>query len=101
MILLGHVIVERYSTIARIFYLDCFSIYNTIKCSGSCSIIFHIECTDISIPISLLINLQNNVESNPSCVKIYSMVDDTNLLHTEWLCMKCKYEKNHTCYFTF
>ena len=51
------------------------------------------ECIDISIPICLPINLQNSVESNPSCVEFYSMVDETNLSHTEWLCMKCKYEK--------
>ena len=51
------------------------------------------ECTDISIPICLPINLQNSVESNPLCVEIYSMVDETTLLHTEWLCMKYKYQK--------
>ena len=53
------------------------------------------ECTDISIPICLTINLQNSVESNPSCVEIYSMVDETTLFRTEWLCMKCKYENKH------
>ena len=51
------------------------------------------ECTDILIPICLPINLQNSVKSNPSCAEFYSMVDETNLFHTEWLCMKCKYEK--------
>ena len=35
------------------------------------------------MPISLPINLQNNIESNSSCAKIYSMVDEINLLHTE------------------
>ena len=50
------------------------------------------ECTDISIPICLPINLQNSVESNPSCVEIYYMVDETTLLHIEWLRMECKYE---------
>ena len=68
-------------------------IHNTIKCSGRCSRIFYIECTDLSMPISLSVNLQNSVESNSSCVKIYSMTDETNLLHTKRLCMKCKYEK--------
>ena len=43
--------------------------------------------------ISLPINLKNSAESNTSCVEIYSIMDETNLLHTEWLCMKGKYEK--------
>ena len=30
---------------------------------------------------------------NPSYVEIYSMVDETNIFHTKWLCMKCKDEK--------
>ena len=77
------------------------STHHTIKFYDRWSRKFHIECTDISIPISLTINLQNSVESNSSCVKIYSMANVTNLLHTEWLCMKYKYEKKHTCYFTF
>ena len=51
------------------------------------------EYTDISIPICLLINLQNSVESNPLCVEIYSMIDEPTLLHTQWLCMKYKYQK--------
>ena len=76
----------------KCFFGFCF-IHNTIKFSGRCSRIFHIECTDLSMPMSLPINLQNNVESSSSCVKIYSMADETILLHTEWLCMKCKYEK--------
>ena len=67
--------------------------HKTIKCSGRCSRIFHIQCTDLSMPISLPINLQNSVISNSPCVEIYSMTDETNLLHTEWMCMKCKYEK--------
>ena len=45
------------------------------------------------MPMSLPINLLNSVEYNSSCVKIYFMIDETNLLHTERLCMKCKYEK--------
>jgi len=76
---------------------DCLSgfcsIHNTLKCSGRCSTIFHMDCTDISIPICLPINLQNSVESNPSRVELYSMVDENNIFNTEWLCMKCKYEK--------
>ena len=92
MIDLGHVIVERYSNIVMIFFGFC-SIHDTLKCSGRCSTIFHIECTDISIPISLPINLLNSVESNPSCAEIYSIVNKINLLHTEWLCIKYKYEK--------
>ena len=59
--------------------LDFFPIHNTLKCSDRCSTIFHMECTDISISICLPINLQNSVESNPSCVGFYSMVDETNL----------------------
>ena len=43
--------------------------------------------------MSLPISLQNNVESNSSSVKISSMVDETNLLHTEWCCINYKYEK--------
>ena len=74
------------------YLLGFCSIHNTLKYSGRCSTIFHMECTDISIPICLPINLQNSVESNPSCVELYSMVDETNIFHTEWLCMKCKYE---------
>jgi len=69
------------------------SIHNTWKCSGRCSTIFYIECTDISIPLCLPVNLQNSVKRNPSCAEIYYMVDETTLLHTEWLYMKCKYEK--------
>ena len=68
-------------------YQDCllkfYSIHNTLKCSARCSIMFHIECTDISMSISLPINLQNSIQSNPSCVEIYYIVDETNLLHTE------------------
>ena len=73
--------------------LEFCPIHNTLKCSGRCSTIFHMECTDILIPICLPINLQNGAESNPSCVELYSMVDETPLLYTEWLCMTCKYEK--------
>ena len=91
MIGLGHVIVERYSNIVKIIYWD-FVLYNTLKCNGRCSVILYMECTNISIPIYLLINLKNSVESNPSCVEIYCMVDETTLLHIEWLRMKCKYE---------
>ena len=69
------------------------STHNTIKCRDKCSRLFHIECTDISIPISLPINSQNSVESSSSYVKVYYMGDETNLLHTERLCMKCNYEK--------
>ena len=75
------------------YLLGFCSIHNTLKYSGRYSTIFHIECTDISISISLPINLQNSVESNLSCAEIYSMVDETTLIHTEWVCMKCKNEK--------
>ena len=37
------------------------------------------ECTDISIRICLPINLQNIVESNPSRVELYSLVDENNI----------------------
>ena len=37
------------------------SIHNTLKYSGRYSSIFHMECTDILIPICLPINLQNGV----------------------------------------
>ena len=47
------------------FLLGFCSIRNTLKCNGRCSTIFHIECTNISISLSLPINLQNSVESNP------------------------------------
>ena len=63
--------------------LGFFSIHNTLKCKDRCSTIFHIECTDISIPFCLPINLQNSVKSNPSYVEIYIMVDETTFLLTE------------------
>ena len=93
MIVLGRVIVERYSNIVKIVYWDFCFIHNTLKYKSRCSTIFHIGCTDISIPICLPINLQNSVKSNPSYVEIYIMVDETTFLLIEWLCMKCKYKK--------